>query len=73
MHAIFTGMSGHTLAAVTLFSASRTNARRAGTPWPRLPISNPLLDGCRRALPQQVFDQAWRDGDQLDLEAILAT
>jgi predicted ATPase/DNA-binding SARP family transcriptional activator len=72
MHAIFTGLSGDPFAAVKLFSAAQTNARRAGTPWPRLPISAPLLDGCRRSLAAPDFERAWREGDQFDLAAILA-
>ncbi len=71
IHAIFTAMAADPVAAVTLFSASQTNARRAGTPWPRRPISNDLLAGCRRQLSEADFDQAWRAGDSLDLESIL--
>ncbi|MCW2526691.1 MAG: AfsR/SARP family transcriptional regulator [Pseudonocardiales bacterium] len=71
IRANFTAMSRRPGDAVTLFSASHTNARRAGTQWPRLPISAQLFDACRRALSQSDFDRAWHDGASLDLNAIL--
>jgi hypothetical protein len=72
MHAIFTAMSGRARDAVTLFSASQTSARRAGVPWPRRPMTTELLASCRRTLSPPDFESAWRAGDRLELDAILA-
>ncbi|MGX7681773.1 BTAD domain-containing putative transcriptional regulator [Jatrophihabitans sp. DSM 45814] len=71
MYAIFAAMAGETPKAVRSFSASQANARRAGVPWPRRPITLDLLARCRRALTQADFEQAWQDGEGLDLAGIL--
>src|ERR1700712_4490024 len=62
MMALFTAMSGDSEYAVRLFSASQVNARRAGSPGPRRPISTDLLDGSRRSLSPAGFADAWREG-----------
>jgi hypothetical protein len=63
--AAFACLSGQFDDAVRIFVASRSAARRSGTPWPFTAFSVQLLDRARAALDSSAFDVAWRAG-QLD-------
>ncbi|RBY78684.1 hypothetical protein DQ238_11440 [Geodermatophilus sp. TF02-6] len=58
--------------AVQLFSAASAASSRAGTRFPRLPISRDLYADVRGALSRSDFDGAWGAGQSLTLEQIVA-
>jgi hypothetical protein len=65
-------MAGKIEAAVRLYSAAQSASRRAGTTWPRLPLSRTLLARTQADLSRDRYEAAWRDGEQLTLRDIAA-
>ena len=57
--------------AVQLFSAASAASSRAGTRFPRLPISRDLYASVRGALSRSDFDRAWGTGQFLTLKQII--
>ena len=48
--------------AVRVYSASQTQARRAGSGWPEHPKTRELFARARAGLPAAAFDRVWHDG-----------
>ena len=57
--------------AVQLFSAASAASSRAGTRFPRLPISRDLYASVRATLSRNDFDNAWGAGQFLTLKQII--
>ncbi|MBX7449043.1 winged helix-turn-helix domain-containing protein [Mycolicibacterium sp. 3033] len=57
--------------AARLYAAAYTHTRRAAMVWPRRAVTDELLYRSREALSQNVFEDAWRDGETWELSYIV--
>lgn len=68
--AIFSAQAGDYTEAVRLYAAARAQTRRAAMIWPRRPLTDELLESAKTHVEQQAFEEAWRAGENVSMEAL---
>jgi predicted ATPase/DNA-binding SARP family transcriptional activator len=67
----FATQSGDYVRAATLYSAARSQTRRAAMVWPRRELTLKLLEVTREQLTDDDFERAWQDGERQTLQDVV--